>query len=40
MIRPAAFVWHAAERLSSPRLSADDEPELWRKNYPTRLNSD
>ena len=30
----AAFAWHAAERLEFTKgLSADDEPELWRKNY-------
>jgi uncharacterized protein YaeQ len=34
MIRLAAFAWHAAERLEFTKgLSADDEPELWRKNY-------
>ena len=34
MIRLAAFGWHAAERLEFTKgLSADDEPELWRKNY-------
>ncbi|MFM5464325.1 YaeQ family protein [Aeromonas simiae] len=34
MIRLAAFAWHAAERLEFTKgLSADDEPELWIKNY-------
>ena len=34
MIRLVAFAWHAAERLEFTKgLSADDEPELWRKNY-------
>ncbi|MFU1505886.1 YaeQ family protein [Aeromonas veronii] len=34
MIRLAAFAWHAAERLEFTKgLSADDEPELWCKNY-------
>ncbi|PJG57715.1 YaeQ family protein [Aeromonas cavernicola] len=38
MIRLAAFAWHAAERLEFTKgLSADDEPELWRKNYANEI---
>ena len=34
MIRLMAFCWHAHERLEFTKgLSADDEPELWLKNY-------
>ena len=34
MLRVAAFALHADDRLSFTKgLCADDEPELWRKNY-------
>ncbi|MGL5949657.1 MAG: YaeQ family protein [Aeromonas sp.] len=34
LIRIAAFAYHAHERLEFTKgLCADDEPELWRKNY-------
>ncbi|ENY71882.1 YaeQ family protein [Aeromonas diversa] len=39
MIRLAAYAWHAAERLEFTKgLCADDEPELWIKNYSDEID--